>query len=243
MRRGWVVLIDAMCFALMASCVTVREEVVVRRDLSGSYTLEQVWDLKAVREEIDEAQWEESVKEAEAKRPEWVRFEREKTKDKDIHRYSFEFADLQDLRKKCRESDAFAFIVRDLRWQKKGWTLTCTGKVELGGANAGIGPQSEDITDSITLRLTMPGGIRRTNADKVAGRTVEWVWKGGAKEVEVTSWLLPPVWVFAAVGVGVVVVVGGAVCAVRRVKRGRVKPTEAARDEPGDKNHPHPTSP
>jgi len=238
MQRRWIIALDLMCFLLMVSCVTVREEVVVRRDLSGTYTLEQVWDLKAVGEELDEAQWEQFVKDAKAGLPEWARFEREKTKEKDTHRFSFDFADLQDLKKKCEESDAFDFVVRRLQWQKRGWTLACRGTIDFGDPEPDIGPRREEIIDSLTLRVTMPGPIRRTNADKVARRAVEWKWKGADKEVEVTCWLLPSPWVFAAAGLGLVVVVGGAAYALGRGRCARVTATDSTRDETGEGNQP-----
>jgi hypothetical protein len=233
MRRRWIIGLDLLCFVLMASCVTIREEIVVRRDLSGTYTLEEVWDRKAVREQIGDSDWEKSVKDAKARLPKWARFERHKTKDNDTHRYSFDFADLKDLRAKCGEQDAFDLAVRDLQWHGKGRTLVCRGSVDLRDPEQGLGPGPEEYIDSLTLRIKMPGRIKHTNAHKVTGRTVEWTWKSpaGAEAVEVTCWLLPPLWVFLAAGLGFVVVVGGATYARRRTRSARTTPTETAGEE------------
>jgi hypothetical protein len=208
MQRTWIIALDILLFLLLVSCMSVREEIVFHRDLSGSYVIEEAFDKKAIAENYKGSDWEDQIRESRANTPKGFRFERKTSKDKDTIRYTCTFHGLRDLERKSAGLKKDDQSLSDLRWTRTRWTLRCQGRT----------PAIEtEIVDSYTLKITMPGRIRKCNADKIAGRTATW--EKSEKKILVESWIPPSPWAIAAAGGAVVIVTAGLIGLCRRRRR------------------------
>jgi hypothetical protein len=187
----------------------LQEEYVLRSDLSGTLTQQLVLVAEELPKEEDIDDMESETAKLRSKLPPGGSAERILRGNRLGIRWTVPFSDLRQLKGELIQIDHGLAALCDLSCKRRGLTLECRGTVAEGA----------DGFSTYTLKITMPGKIRRANADKTQGRTA--IWSSAKKRRIEVACICPAPWLVAMAGFAIVGVAGAVPALLRRTKNSR----------------------